>query len=44
MYFSTRILSTVFSTESRYVVLFIMGIGIPFNFVPTVLPEVRLLQ
>jgi hypothetical protein len=40
MYFSTRILSSVFTAQSRYVVLFIMSIGIPFNFVPGLLPEV----
>ncbi|ORY27082.1 putative vacuolar membrane protein [Naematelia encephala] len=39
MYFSTRILSSVFHGNSKLVTLGIMGIGIPFNFVPGLLPN-----
>lgn len=41
MYFSTRILSSVFQLDSsKLVALSIMAIGIPFNFVPGLVPEV----
>lgn len=42
MYFSTKTLSPVFQGNSKLVALFVMAIGIPFNFAPGVLPEVRL--
>lgn len=41
MFFSTRILKTVFQAQSRLVALGMMAIGIPFNFVPGLLPKVR---
>lgn len=41
MYFSSKILSPVFQGDSKLVALFVMAIGIPFNFVPGFLPEVR---
>lgn len=40
MYFSSKILSPVFQGDSKLVALFVMAIGIPFNFVPGFLPEV----
>ena len=40
MYFSSKILSPVFQGDSKLVALFVMAIGIPFNFAPGVLPEV----
>lgn len=41
MYFSTRIFTPVFHANSKLVALGIMAIGIPFNFVPGLLPSVR---
>jgi hypothetical protein len=41
MYFSTKILGPVFRDSSKLVALFVMAIGIPFNFVPGCLPQVR---
>jgi len=40
MYFSTKILGPVFRDSSKLVALFVMAIGIPFNFVPGCLPQV----
>jgi hypothetical protein len=42
MYFSTKILSPVFQGDSKLVALFVMAVGIPFNFAPGFLPEVSL--
>lgn len=42
MYFSTKILSPVFKGDSKLVALFVMAVGIPFNFAPGFLPEVSL--
>lgn len=42
MYFSTKILGPVFHDSSKLVALFVMAIGIPFNFVPGCLPQVCL--
>ena len=41
MYFSTRIFAPIFQANSKLVALGIMIIGIPFNFVPGLLPTVR---
>lgn len=40
MYFSTKILGPVFLDNSKLVALFVMAVGIPFNFVPGCLPQV----
>ena len=40
MYFSTKILGPVFHDNSKLVALFVMAVGIPFNFVPGCLPQV----
>jgi len=42
MYFSTGILAPVFGGDSKLVALAVMAVGIPFNFVPGLLPSVRL--
>ncbi|KAI9637137.1 putative vacuolar membrane protein [Dioszegia hungarica] len=39
MYFSSRILQPVFKAESKLVVLGIMAVGTPFNFLPGLLPS-----
>ncbi|KAK1923400.1 putative vacuolar membrane protein [Papiliotrema laurentii] len=39
MYFSTQILAPVFQGSSKLVALAVMAIGIPFNFVPGLLPQ-----
>ena len=44
MYFSTKILGRVFHDSSKLVALFVMAIGIPFNFVPGCLPQVSFLK
>lgn len=41
MYFSTSTLAPVFQDNSKLVALAVMAIGIPFNFVPGLLPQVR---
>jgi hypothetical protein len=40
MFFSSRILQPVFGGDAKLVVLGIMGIGTPFNFIPGLLPSV----
>lgn len=40
MYFSTKILAPVFQGDSKLIALTVMAVGIPFNFVPSVLPAV----
>lgn len=40
MYFSTKILAPVFQGDSKFIALTVMAVGLPFNFVPSILPAV----